>query len=138
PVAANDQPFGVQLVSGEAALPKSGKQHVSIGFGLGGAVQGKIAQGARAMLTQEVRNPRAGKYTLSIHACGGCSAEVYRDVFLKQFACKLVLFGYTDLTKDPRKIREFGSAPFQPAFADAQAGKYEKFQLETVLRSQDG
>src|SRR5262249_14862644 len=131
-----DVPFGAQLVDGSAALPRAGKQHASIGFGLG-AVQGKIAQGTRALLTQELRNPRAGKYTLSVHACGGGTLEVYRDVFLKNFTCKLVVFGYNDLSKDPRAVREFASVAFQPPFADAKAGKYEKFELTAVLKSQD-
>src|SRR5262249_1392038 len=74
--ADKDVPLGVQLVNGPSALPRNGKQHASIGFGLTGAGQGKIAQGTRALLTQEVRNPRAGKYTFSVHACGGGSAEI--------------------------------------------------------------
>jgi hypothetical protein len=39
---------------------------------------------------QEVRNPRAGKYTLAVHASGGASAEVYRHWFLQHFTCRLV------------------------------------------------
>jgi hypothetical protein len=134
--ASKEVPFGVQLVSGQNAFPRTGKQHVSIGFGLIGD-HGKIAQGTRALLTQEVRNPRAGKYKLSVHACGGGTLETYRDTFLKNFTCKLVVFGYNDLNKDPRAVREFASVAFQSPFADAKTGKYEKFELTVVLKSQD-
>jgi hypothetical protein len=35
-------------------------------------------------------------------------------------------------------VREFGSVDFQPPYADARTGKYARFELRTVLRSQDG
>jgi hypothetical protein len=130
---AKEQEFGVRLVKGADALPHTGQRHVSIGCG-----KGKVAQGARALLAQEIRNPRAGKYVFTVHACGGGnSAEEYRSVFLKNFTCRLVIFGYSDLHKDPRKVREFASVAFTPPFAEAGGGKYEKFELTAVLKSQD-
>ncbi len=134
--AAAGQDFGVRLSSGADARPRSGRQHVSIGYGPG---IGKIAQGTRALLAQEVRNPRAGQFTLSVHACGrGSSAEHYRDGFLKHFTCRLVIFGYTDNQKSPLQVREFATGAFQPPFADGDSRNYEKFDLSVILRSQDG
>ena len=56
-----------------------------------------------------------------------------RDLLLAHFACRLVIFGFADIKKDPRRIREYASAAFRPQF-----GAAETFTLATVLRSQDG
>jgi hypothetical protein len=120
-------------------LAHSGQKCALIGYGLTGPGQGKIAQGSMAMLTQQLRNPRAGHYTFTVHvAGGGSSAEHYRDVFLKNFTCKLLIFGYTELTKDAtKKRREFGTLEFQPTFFDGKSGGYTRFELTRALRSQD-
>jgi hypothetical protein len=127
------------LAKGAGALPRTGDQHACLGVNLAGApVAATVRQGARAVLTQEVRNPRAGQYVFTVHACGGgSSAAYYREVFLKHFECRLSIFGYTDLDKNPLRVREFASLPFTPPFADGMAGQYEKFELSRVLRSQD-
>src|SRR5207237_5402464 len=99
---ADQQPFGVRLVRGPEALPRSGRQHASIGYALADGRGAKIGAGARALLAQEVRSPRAGRYTLTIHASGGAGSPAeYRDIFLQHFACRMVVYGYTDLRKDP-------------------------------------
>ena len=57
--------------------------------------------------------------------------------FLRHFTCRLVLFGYTEPTKDPTKgMREFASVPLRPPLADTPGG-YEKVVLIRKLRSQD-
>jgi hypothetical protein len=133
--------FGVWIESGSAALPCSGKQHACLGIGgQGGKALLKILQGHKAVLTQEVRNPRAGKYSFTVNACGGgTSAALFRDVFLKQFQCRLLVYGFAGVAKDPLKPgRMFANAPFVPGFADGKVGKYEEFEASVVLRSQDG
>ena len=90
------------------------------------------------MLSQEVRSPRAGKFTFAVQACGGgSSAEFYRDVFLKNFACRLVIFGFVDLAKDHRQQRVFASYDMQPAWCEAGKPRYDKFEVSATLRSQD-
>ena len=85
-----------------------------------------------------MRNPRAGTYTLAVHACGGGSPEDYRSL-LKHFTCRLVLFGYRNLAKDPRSgMREYASLLLQPPFHGGKAGGYARFELTRALRSQDG
>jgi hypothetical protein len=127
-------------MAGEGALPHSGRQHAVLGYGPNGTEgAAKISQGVRALLTQEVRNPRAGRYMFSVQASGSAVSEkIYRNVFLKHFTCRLVIFGYKDLKKDPRNVREFASAVFRPPFADGHKGGYSNFEVAATLRSQDG
>jgi hypothetical protein len=120
--------FGVRIVG------TSGQRHAAIGYGLIGPCDvGTISASATAMLTQEVRNPRAGAYTISIRVRGGGAKDDYRE-FREQFRCRLVLFGYQNLTKDPLQgRREFASIPFDAPFGD----QFETVTLTRKLRSQD-
>ena len=97
-----------------------------------------IPERAGAMLSQEVRSPRAGRFTFTVKVCGGGSADFYRDVFLKHFACRLVIFGFLDLKKDHRQQRVFATTEFQPPWCEAEKPRYEPFQVSATLRSQDG
>jgi hypothetical protein len=119
------------------ALPCFGKRHVCLGV-FGGATPVKIAHGQKIILTQEVRNPRAGQYTFSVRACGGAaSAEAFDELFLKRFTCRLEIFGYSSLGKSPLHVRVFASKSFIPSFADGKTGKYETVELPATLKSQD-
>jgi hypothetical protein len=132
--------FGVALVTGPDRFSSKTRPHVRIGYGLkDGKANGMIRPSARAILTQEVRAPRAGRYTLTVHARGGAaSAEHYRDVFLKHFSCRLVIFGYSDAKKDVTRVRQFASSAFQPTYRPAADRKTdEAFTLTTILKSQD-
>lgn len=123
--------------AGATILQQPGSRHAALGFGMEGAAKGKLAA-AKILLAQEVRNPRAGQYTLTLRASGAAaSAEAYRDRFLKHFACRLVIFGYQDLAKDPTKVREFASAPFQPPFGGDKGEVWDTFTLSVILKSQD-
>jgi hypothetical protein len=73
---------------------------VLIGIATSGVAELKIEKGAQAILAQEVRSPFAGKFTLKVQICGQSNdREWFEGVFLKQFACKVVLFQYTDPSK---------------------------------------
>jgi hypothetical protein len=135
---AKAKALGAWLMRGPGTRPRTGRQHACLGItGTAGALS--IAQGQQVILTQEVRNPRAGKYVFSVHACaGGTSGALYRDVFLKHFACRLLVFGYRDTAKDPLRPNVYATAPFTPPFAEGNEGRYEKFELAVTLRSQDG
>jgi hypothetical protein len=131
--------LGVALVD-NSAESRSGKFHAAIGFGLEApSAELAIPAAARAMLSQEVRNPRAGRFTFSVHAsASGTNSELYRDVFLKHFVCRLVIFGFLDLKKDHRQQRTFATVDFQPPWSDPGRPRYEKFAVSATLRSQDG
>ncbi len=131
-------PLGVAIVS-DAPESRGGRRHATIGLGVPGApVALTLPDNARAMLSQEVRNPRAGRFTFSVYACGAGTSELYRELFLKHFVCRLIIFGFRDLKKDHREQRVFASADFVPAWSEPRARKYEKFQVSATLRSQDG
>jgi hypothetical protein len=136
--AAGKSGFGAALADG-AAGPQGGRRHAVLGYGLGGfPARGLVRTGDRVILAQEVRSPRAGKYTFSVHAGGGGSADEYRGYFLKHFTCRLIVFGYADAAKDPRRVRQYATVTFQPPFAEGGKGKSERFELPAVLRDQDG
>lgn len=143
PLASMVKPdeFAVLLAHVPGPRSRSGEHHVGIGYGLhSGTGQGRIAQGTRALLVQEVYNPRPGKYTFSVHASGGAfdRSDYYRDVWCKHFTCRLVIFGYTDEKKDPRRMIEFATTPFTPPFAGPYESDYRKYSVSVRLEDQNG
>ena len=140
PIVAEDQPggFGANLAD-DAANARGGRRYARIGLVGGASLASSLAGGARAILSQEVRSPRAGKFTFSVEACGGGpSADFYRDVFSKNFACRLVIFGFVDLQKDHRQQRVFASYDFLPTWCEPGKPRYERYEVSAKLRSQDG
>jgi hypothetical protein len=129
--------FGIRLVEDDAARSFSGKQHVQIGFGLGdGSTELAIDKGAQALLAQEMRSPRVGTYRFSIRACGGGSSrKFFEQTFLKQFTCRLVIFRYSEATKNPAKREELGSVEFRPAYCDDGKPVWQEFKLSKRLDS---
>jgi hypothetical protein len=117
--------FGVRIVGDPA-----GRRCLHIGFKPGA---GALAPQCRALLAQEVRHPMAGRYTLSVRTRATGTGEG-RAILLDAFSFRLVLFGYRDLKKDPRQVREFASLPFRPA----DDGSPSAFSVVTTLKSQDG
>jgi hypothetical protein len=139
PASSATGEFAVRLVREPSPASRGGQQHVAIGYGpfpLGAAAT--LPTGFQAYLTQELRSPRAGRYTFSIHAMAeATSTEYYRDVFLKHFHCRLAIFGYTSPEKHPRRPRIYASVPFEPPLATAGAAAYQRFEAVATLRSQD-
>jgi hypothetical protein len=143
--AASPGPLGVTIASaarpGAPSTPEAPSKPVAILGLLDVATPGSrlVPEHARAMLSQEVRSPRAGRFTFTVEAAGGgSSADFYRDVFLKHFVCRLVIFGFVDLKKDHRQQRVFAAVDFQPPWSEADKVRYEPFQVSATLRSQDG
>ena len=129
-------PLSVAVVT-DAANSRRGKRHAGILL-KGTSGSSAIGQGARAMLSQQVRNPMAGTYTFAVHASGGGSAEYYRETFLKHFACRLVIFAFLDLKKNHTQHEPFVSAEFRPAWSPSGKPNYQRFEVAVTLRSQDG
>ena len=138
PIAGDASLFGVRLID-DPALSRSGARHAAIGFRQeAGKTLPKVASGTKLMLSQEARSPRAGTYTFAINACGRAhSAEFFRDVFSKNFICRLVVFGFLDLEKDHREQRQFASYEFSPNWCEPGGARYDRFEVSVRLRSQD-
>lgn len=99
-------------------------QHqVALGFGFGdGGNIPAINQGDRALLAQEIRSARGGQFTFTVRASGGAaSADTFERVFLPNFTCRLVLFRFADMNKDPRAAQAFASVDFRPAFSEGSS-----------------
>ncbi len=139
PVAGASPPtwLNVRLLHGISALPHSGLCHAALGYDLSTSnTDGKIAATETALLVQEIRNPRAGTYTISMHAAGIGSEQDWAE-FQKHFRCRLVLFGYQELTKNALKgRRDFATVEFKPIRATA-ASDYQTVSLTQKLRSQE-
>jgi hypothetical protein len=105
------------------------KDAAGVVMGYGG---GALEPGTRAMLAQEVRNARGGRYAVTIRASGeGASGDEFEQ-FLAQFACRLVLFRFRDTGKDPRNVDELASAEFRPAFGKVGEFKFDRFLGSTT------
>jgi hypothetical protein len=143
-----DTDFGPELPLVPAAPPSRdkgwrafpiGDDRVAAGFVVrkeaGGVVmeyrQGDAKSAARAVLAQEIRNARGGHFTFTVTATGeGTSREAFDHGFLANVTCRLVLFRFRDVNKDPRDAVELASAEFRPAF-----GKKERFRVSRFLGS---
>ncbi len=83
-----------------------------------------------------MRNPRAGTYTVAAYVAASGEPDAYAR-FLNHCRCRLVLFGYKDLSKDPTKDRrEFAAAEFRPPLAKS-AADYVEVKVTCRLRSQE-
>jgi len=130
--AARKSDFGAALQKGG----RGGEGHVALGWFPKPGAACSVAQGARVLLAQEIRNFRAGHYTFSIHACGGgASKALFDDLFRKHFTCQFVIYRHTEATKSPLKMQQVASLKFQPEFSDGAPGKYQKFEFPYLLDS---
>jgi hypothetical protein len=116
--------------------------HIVLGFGVGnGANVPAIAQGSRALLAQEIRSARGGRYTFTVRASGGgaeheparAQAADFEKVFLANFTCRLLLFRFVDSNKDPRHVDVLASADFRPAFSEGKEAR--TYAIERFLGS---
>jgi len=132
--------FGVTIVhtDSQARRAHRGISHAVLGIGVSNPPQsGVIAPTAKAILTQEVRNPRAGTYTISLHACVGGTPDGI-ELLGKHFRCRLTLFGYRDLAKNVLNgTRDYAETAIELAFDPSRPNAYREFTLTRALRSQD-
>ncbi|MFN0052060.1 MAG: DUF1501 domain-containing protein [Planctomycetales bacterium] len=128
--------FGVGIVTSDTGQPRGGRAHAALGLGIHAPTQGgTLPASGRAMLTQEIRNPRAGLFLASLYvAWEGTSVDL--AWLAASFSCRLVLFGYRDLTKNPWSgFREYAQAPIE--IGGAQGAAYRQVVVSRKLRSQE-
>jgi hypothetical protein len=121
---------GTPLATGLCA-DKQGER-VRLGYGLTGEpIARKIEKGQTTFLAQEVRSPFAGKYRLSVTVRGEAKdREHFQNVFLKNFACKIIYYQYSEAAKKPLNRTELAALPFAPTFAGPDGTVAETFVLE--------
>ncbi|GAB4145790.1 MAG: hypothetical protein Tsb009_18130 [Planctomycetaceae bacterium] len=133
----NSNDFGVKLVG--SAHKTSEKHHAAvIGFGMSdGKTEVSIPQKTQAILAQEMRNPRLGVFRFSLKVtCRAESELFYKNVFLKHFTCRMIIYRYNDPSKNPLKRQEFISESFIPPFSStAEKPEFKTFSVEKRLDS---
>ncbi len=140
-----DDSLGVKLVS-RSRLPdgtsnsvgnESERKNAFLGIGLGsGTTELKIAQGAMAILCQEVRSPMAGTYEVRLSAVGeGSSKEFFENIFVKHFTCCVMFYQYAEAAKSAANRKELAKLDFTPKFADPMNPQFEQIVLNKVFEN---
>jgi len=137
PLPGSDDPaFGVRLVPQSAAKNRSQTQHIIFGVGRGeSAAVSRIARGDRAILAQEMRNPRAGRFTFTVEACIVGPTREACELFQKHCACRLVIYRFAAPDKNPLNRQELGSIVVQPPIVVGNEAVYAKFEFVRILDS---
>jgi hypothetical protein len=109
------------------------RRHILLGPG----PTATVAAGARAILAQEIRLARGGEYAFTVRASGsGATREHFERDFRDALVCRLVLFRFTEASKDPRRVQELASLTFRPDHGDI--GQTRSFTLRQYLGSTAG
>ena len=136
PMAAKEGgTFGVCLLEGDEAIAHTGRRVAALGYSAGTAGM-TISTGETACLTQELRNPRAGLYSVKVHV-GLLGSQAACREFPRHFRCQLLLFGYRELAKNVSLgRRDFSVVEFHPARLQ-KASDFQEVTVSSKLRSQD-
>ncbi len=150
-------PFSVALLNQETSLePLSSPEasladswisrlrepHVVFSTGGDGSDPREVSTGSkdgfikRAILAQEIRNPRVGTYTFRVACCGdGSSRHFFERVFADEFKMQLILYRYSESTKNPMLATTLATQEVRPAFLDPKGAGPSRFELKTDLDS---
>lgn len=128
--------FGVAVVRNTKVSGSRLGAQALIGL-LDGQATTAVNKGTQAILAQEMRNPRAGTFRFRVKARGeAASKETYERAFLKNFRARIVIYRYTQMTKDPTQREELSSAEIRPPFyAETDSAKSAEFELTKRLDS---
>ncbi len=135
PIWTKETAGGIAVRKEAATVGTESQPTVCVGYGLEDDSAGSvIEQGSRAVLAQEIRSARGGHYSMTVKVTGvGSSADEFDKTFLANMNCRLVLFRFQNINKDPHTVSELASAEFRPSF-----GKTETFKLDRFLGSTVG
>jgi hypothetical protein len=138
PLHSDGGPSGLSVWSvRDPANSRGGERHAVIKIAREPAGS-DASQATRAILSQEVRSPRAGRFTFAVHATAGGENEAYfREDFFRQYTCKLAIIGFLDLKKNHTEHRVFSSTEFTPNWSPDGKPNYERFEVAAQLRSQE-
>ena len=123
-LASSASDFGV------AVLSNLDDPTATIGFNLKAGTEQQIQPAAKAYLAQEIRSPRPGSFVFRARLRAEASSpEFFRDVFLKNFRCRLVLFQFTAPTKFVNESREMASIDFEPKLVASGSKEWQTVEL---------
>ena len=111
------------------------KPHLKVGFtACGDGTTLAIAPGSKAIVAQEIRNARSGTFMFTVKAVGaGASADFFAQAFAAHFSCRLLMFRYRTMAKDPTDVDLLGTETFVPTFDEA--GTPTEFTITKFLGS---
>ncbi|MBQ17956.1 MAG: hypothetical protein CMJ65_12610 [Planctomycetaceae bacterium] len=110
------------------------RYEAQLGFGLADRpATGVIRPGQTVMLAQEIYNQRPGRYTFQVGVAAAADKRT-AAAWSRHFRARLVIFRFTDLTRDVGKIAELASTQFEPPF---NAGPLE-LKVSRLLKDQQG
>ncbi len=114
PVVAEGNGFGVRLQD-----HLNEKRTALIGVWANGSENVDVATNSTAVVTQQVRDPQSGHFTVKASVTGGgTSAETFQRVFATNFRCRLVIFQYSRPSKSAVHRQELASVEFLPTFIE--------------------
>jgi hypothetical protein len=135
PIRNDADPAELAVKKIDAAAAGTIAPHVRIGFTpCDDPAAAAQPVGARAVFAQEIRNARSGSFTFTVKVTGCApSAEVFQQAFAGAISCRLVLFRFKTMAKDPTDIDELGSETFTPTFDEK--GAAQEFKISKFLGS---
>ena len=132
--AAQSEAFAVasKVVLAPAEPPVSSA--AQLGFGLSGhAAAGVVKPGQTAVLAQEIYNQRPGRYSFQVHIAGVADPESAAQ-WQRHFRTRIVIFRFTDLTRDVGHIEELATTEVALRFDAAPVA----WQVSRLLKDQQG
>lgn len=137
PLGDASKGFDLGVILQQTPLAKdTSKNQAVIGFMPAKGKKIKVAQGDKVFLAQEIRNFRAGYYTLTIDAMvGGSSKEHFDQYFKPNFTCKLVIYRNADATKNALLMKPAELMEFKPEYSEGPDFKVQKFVLAKLMDS---
>lgn len=105
-------------------------QHAAVGFHNLAKQSLSIAPSETADLTQEVRSPFAGTYTLTVRLRGEASSQqVFEQNFRNRFGCRLSFFQFKSQLKKPDERTELATKTIELQFSDEDAEEWQSVEL---------
>ena len=114
PAVTEGNGFGVRLQE-----HPNERRTALIGIWVNGSENVAVASNSTAAVTQQVRDPQSGHFTVKASVTGGgTSAETFQRVFATNFRCRLVIFQYSHPSKSAVNRQELASIEFVPTFVE--------------------
>jgi hypothetical protein len=124
PRSPSDLGFGFSLLT-DLEAPSA-----ALGFHFRDGANLNLVSGMKAYLAQEVRSPYPGSYIFRARVrAEASSTEFFKDVFQKNFTCRLVFFRFNAQTKRVNETTELASATFGMKLVDEGSDEWQTVEL---------